>query len=143
MSLVIPCSACHERKPGSLSNVTWAWYRADQKRVAWRSKLCIACFVGHVLKFLENASGELLMCPVCGTATAEDLDAIFCTVYLPGQGKSAYELATCAVCAVTIRSDCETYSVLLPDRPQGEFGGQVPGPQTDVNDPWAALGLKP
>ena len=143
MSLVKPCSLCRERKPGKDSNVTYAWYRADQKRVAHRATLCIACFVAEVAPYGEGARSQLLMCPSCGTDSSDDLDANYITVYLPGQGKLAWELATCGSCAAKMRIGWLAYAEQLPDRPQGMFGGQDPGPQTETGDPWAALGLRP
>lgn len=142
MSL-FPCSVCGERAVGKLSSATWAWWRADNVRVAWRQRLCVACFAAGVAPLEHETRAEPLNCPLCHTAPGDDMDPCYLTVYVPGIGPIRLEMATCGACAVEVRQRAQQGAVKLDDR-QVESGGQGPGPQTDAGlDAWRALGLVP
>lgn len=142
MSL-FPCSACGERRPGKLSNATWAWFRADSTRVAWRQRLCIDCYVANVAA-LETATAENpLSCPVCHTDAGDGMDPCYLTLYVPGIGPLRLEMATCGACAVEIRNRAMEGATKLDDR-LASSGGQDSGPQTNpANNVWAQLGITP
>lgn len=143
MSL-IPCDFCHQRVPEKLSQVTWAWYRADGVRVAFRQRLCTGCFAQRVLPLdqqLDYANG--LTCPVCHISTDDDMDPVYATAFIPGHGRLQLELATCAGCAVKVREVAQEGAAKLE-------GGRVEGPSdtspstlTTRESYWAALGIAP
>lgn len=139
---LVRCSSCDGRGPEKLAQVTWAWYRADQERTAYRQRLCMTCFCTNVLpldKPLDFVGG--LTCPACGIDTEHDMDACYVTAFLPGQGKVSYELPTCASCAVDIRARAQIGAQRLENREIGSRGQDL-GPSTPVTrSPWAALGL--
>ena len=64
MSLLIPCSSCASRLPGKLANVTVAWYTADQERVAYRLRLCMACYATQIAPLTPDPDLQVCMCPV-------------------------------------------------------------------------------
>jgi hypothetical protein len=136
-----PCSSCHERVPGKLSQVYWAWLRSDGTRGAWRQRLCAQCFGTNVYVPAVSAMTELVSCPVCHAGTADDMDPVYATIYTPGQPRIDVEMALCGPCAVEIRNRALLGAEALPDR-QGEVGGSSP-PQVSAADTWAALGLTP
>jgi hypothetical protein len=141
MSL-IPCDACHQRVPEKLCQCTWAWYRADGQRVAYRQRLCTACFATTVLpldKDLDYVNG--LTCPACGIGTDEDMDPCYCTAFIPGQGKIQLELATCASCAVTIRQRAQVGATKLEDARVEGPSDSSPSTLTTRESYWSALGI--
>jgi hypothetical protein len=138
---LFPCSGCGERVPEKLAQATWAWNLADGSRVAYRQRLCLACYASVVLPLGTKVAESLYTCPLCGGDPGDDMDPVYLTVFTPGIGKGRLEMATCSACAVEIRTRARSGAVKLDDRPMPE---QTPGPRTDVHaDPWAALGLKP
>lgn len=142
MSL-FPCSACGQRVPGKLSNATWAWFRADNVRVAHRQRLCAGCYVENVAA-LETATAENpLSCPVCHTDAGDDMDPCYLTLFIPGVGPLRLEMATCSACAVEVRNRALVGATLLADRLIAS-GGQGPSPQTDAQPSvWEQLGIRP
>jgi hypothetical protein len=141
MSL-IPCDSCHQRVPEKLAQVTWAWYRADAHRVAWRQRLCTNCFCINVLpldKELDFING--LTCPACGINTDHDMDAVYVTAYLPGRGKIQLELPTCGPCAASVRERAQAGAEKLEDREASSRGqDQAPSPTSPVSA-WAEMGI--
>lgn len=143
MSL-LPCSYCHERFLGKAISVSWAWWRADQSRSAWRQRLCPACWrklLGDVeAKTRENP----FLCPVCGGAPDETMDPTYATSFIPDYGPLRLEMATCAGCAVPVRAEAMVGATKLDDRRVGS-GGQDPGPQTNATGAaiWESLGIRP
>lgn len=138
-----PCSLCGARGPGvgKLAQATWAWWRADNRRVAYRQRVCVSCFAQYIAP-LEVSSREFSMnCPCCGTSSEEDMDPVYLTVYVPGAGPVRLEMPTDGACAVKLRILAQTGSVELDDQ-GGQSVGQGPSPQTQP-DPWAALGIQP
>ena len=136
-----PCSACGVRAPGKLAQITWAWWRADNKRVAYRQRLCLTCMATTVVPLEVNSRDLSANCPACGIDTSEDMDPVYATSFVPGIGKVRLELPTCGVCAVRIRERAMTGAVKLED---SGFGGQDPSPQTDLStEAWAQLGIQP
>jgi len=137
-----PCSYCRQRSDAKLSQVTWAWLNAARERVAWRQKLCVACFVQNVLGLDKEVDLTApLSCPACGIGTEHDYDAVYITSFIPGQGKMRLELPTCGACAAIIRGRAMENAERLEDRLALVEG---PGPSnTDTSDPWAALGIRP
>ena len=140
MSLYL-CSACQERVPGKLSQVYWAWIRADGTRASMKQRLCMTCFCINVLPIATDALSAIVACPVCHAGTLDDMDPIYATVYMPGQPRMDVEMATCGPCAVEVRNRALAGAVELSDR-QGALGGSSP-PTISAADAWAALGLTP
>ena len=143
MSLLHPCSACGSRAPGKNAQATWAWWRADNVRVAWRQQLCLNCYTLRVQP-LEQACGvDPLNCPLCHTDPLEAMDPTYLTVFVPGLGPLRLEMATCGPCAVQLRNSAQEGATKLDDR-LSPFGGQSLGPQTDpALEAWRALGIAP
>lgn len=144
MSL-IPCDFCRQRVPEKLSQVTWAWYRADGERVAYRQRLCLTCFATKVLpldKPLDFENG--LTCPLCGIDVEHDMDQNYMTSYLPGSGKYQLEIPTCGACAVKVREVAQTGAERLENR-RVEGPSDSPGPSTQPTREsyWSALGINP
>jgi len=144
MSL-IPCDSCTQKVPEKLCQTTWAWYNADGHRVAWRQRLCTACFCSTVLpldKDLDFANG--LTCPGCGISVEHDMDPIYATFFLPGSGKSQLEIPTCAACAVNIRSRAQKGALRLEDRKvEGQGVSQGPSTPTTRESYWSGIGIRP
>ena len=139
MSL-IPCSSCGQRVVEKLSQVTWAWQRADRVRVAYRQRLCLACYVANVLGLdVEWMPGQPVTCPACHINSEDDMDPVYATAYVPGSGKLQYELGLCGPCAVEIRNRAMAGAEFLPDRPGGGVSGAPDtGSRTDA---WSQLGI--
>jgi|GEM_PF-3534967 len=144
MSLLTPCSFCGEHRAGEkLSNATWAWWRADNERVAWRQRLCVGCYVTNVSPLEQGCAEEPYDCPVCHTAPGEAVDPTYLTIFIPGWGRRRLEMATCGPCAVEVRNRAQVGSRKLDDR-RLQSEGQDPGPQTDPSlAAWQALGILP
>jgi len=140
---LFPCSACGERAPGKLSNATWAWFRADNTRVAWRQKLCVACYLANVAAIEQATRDDPLNCPMCHTDAGEQMDPCYLTIFLPGVGALRLEMATCSPCAVEVRNRAMAGATQLDDR-LASSGGQSPSPQTNpALSVWAQLGIQP
>jgi hypothetical protein len=136
-----PCSSCGQRSREKLAWVYWAWNTADGKRSGWLQKLCAACFGMNVLPIYLDSMSEILQCPVCHSGTESDYDAVYGTIYAPGQPRIDMECATCGPCAVEVRNRAQVGATKLPDR-RDDVGG--PAPQLpSAADAWAALGLVP
>jgi hypothetical protein len=138
---LLPCSGCDKRVKGKLSTIYWAWFKADQTRSAYRQRLCADCFTAMVTQVAIRAGEELVMCPVCGIATMDDMDPVYADIFLPGQDKVRAEMALCAACAVGVRNNAMKGAEPLPDR-GSEVGGPQP-PNGSPNDAWAAVGIVP
>ena len=136
-----PCSACSERVPGKMSQVYWAWLRADDTRVAYKQRLCSACFITNVWIAASEAMNNLVACPVCHEGTADNMDPVYATLYVPGQPRMDAEMALCPRDAVEIRNRALLGAESLQDR-QSALGGSSPPPPTAA-DTWAALGITP
>lgn len=138
-----PCSACGQRAQGKLANATWAWNLADGTRVAYRQRLCTGCFILNVQGIPMLSPEQPLTCPMCGIGTAEDMDPVYCTVFVPGAGKFSFEWPTCAPCAANLRGKAQENAQRLESRDES-LGATGPGPQTySSSDVWASLGLVP
>jgi hypothetical protein len=144
MSLLNPCSFCGERRVGEkLSNATWAWWRADNVRVAYRQRLCVGCYVTNVAGLETSCGSDPYDCPVCHTEPGEAMDPTYLTIFVPAYGPLRLEMATCGPCAVEVRNRGQVGARKL-DNQQPESGGQDPGPQTDpALAAWRALGILP
>lgn len=142
MSL-IPCDFCGKRVPEKLAQVTWAWYRADGQRVAYRQRLCTACFCANLLPLDVEPNFDALTCPACGISTEHDMDPCYATAYIPGQGKTSIEAATCPSCAVEIRSRAQQGAVRLEDRPSVEGPSAGPSTMTTRESYWSSVGILP
>jgi hypothetical protein len=139
MSL-FPCSSCGQRLPGKLSSATWAWFRSDGERVAYRQRLCLTCVATNVAPLEVETREWSLNCPACHIDASDDLDPVYLTLFVPGTGRIALELPMCPRCAVEVRNRAQQGGERLESR---EFGGQDPGPQTNTESGWAALGIQP
>jgi hypothetical protein len=96
---LIPCDSCRKRVQEKLAQVTWAWYADNGQRVAYRQRLCTACYVTNVLPFDKPVDYDALTCPGCGISTEQDMAPVYATAFLPGQGREQFEFPTCAACA--------------------------------------------
>src|SRR6266576_166950 len=141
--MALKCSMCNHKRPGEkLSSAYWAWYRADGERTAWKLRYCLACarlhlpLLGDAFRAAES-SEDVSSCLSCGTNTAEDLDPIYCTLYLPGKEPMELELVLDGACAAKLRIPITENGERLPDR-----SGGVRGPSSSVSA-WDALGLSP
>ncbi len=143
MSLIIPCGSCGRTNVGKLSSATWAWWNADNVRVAWRQNLCVDCYVTNVAVLETSTRENPVDCPVCHSAPGEQLDPCYLTIFIPGVGPVRLEMATCAPCAVEVRVRAQQGSRKLEDR-RASSEGLEPGPQTDpALAVWKALGIAP
>ena len=142
MSL-IPCDSCRARVPEKLAQVTWAWYRADGQRVAFRQRLCTACYCSILLPLDKPVDFDDLKCPACGISTSSDMDPCYATAYVPGAGKQQFELATCAACAVEVRNRAQVGASRLEDRPSVEGPGPSPSTMTTRESYWSQIGVLP
>jgi hypothetical protein len=140
MSLLVPCSGCGSRERGKNAWLAWAWNRADNTRVCWKQKLCLDCFSMTALALIVAAEEGQFACPVCHGDPTDALDPIYLTYVMPGQAKAQAELATCAACAVEIRSRAILGAELMPDR---EAGVGAAAPTLTAVSGWDALGLRP
>lgn len=141
--MLVRCSGCSQRPESKFANVTWAWRNADGARRAYRQRLCVACFVQHVLAIHKDMPADArLTCPGCGIDTDDDYDAIYVTAFLPGSGKETYEYPTCGACAARIRIWVTEHGQLLEEI---ESRGQEQAPSTPT--PWQevlrGLGIQP
>jgi hypothetical protein len=136
-----PCSSCSQRVPGKLCQIYWAWFQADDVRVAYRQRLCMTCFSASVYAPMLDAMNDLVSCPICHAGTASDMDPVYATIYIPGQPQIQSEMALCGPCAVEMRNRALVGAEKLPDR-RDESGGSSP-PTISAADSWAALGIRP
>lgn len=141
--MALKCSMCrHKRLGEKLSSAYWAWFRSDGERVAWKLRYCLGCaqeslpLVGAAFRAAEQ-SEDVSSCLSCGTDTSQDLDPIYCTLYLPGKEPMELELALCGACAAKSRIPITDNGERLPDRQ-----GSMRGPSSSVTA-WDALGLSP
>jgi hypothetical protein len=142
MSL-IPCDHCRGKVVEKLANATWAWWRADGVRVAYRQRLCAQCYLENAAQLEIAVEESPFNCPACHTDPEANMDACYLTVFVPGYGPRRLEMATCAPCAVEIRNRAMVGARLLDDR-QGSSEGSEPSPQTmPAAGIWAQLGIKP
>jgi hypothetical protein len=84
-----------------------------------------------------------LKCPACGISTEHDMDPVYVTYYLPGQGKNQLEVPSCGTCAVNIRVRAQKGAQRLEDR---ESRGNEPlGPSTPTTREsyWSSIGVRP
>lgn len=142
-SMPLNCSFGRHKRPGEkLASAYWAWYRADGERVAWKLRYCLECARLH-LPIVGNAfqaagsSPDVCACLSCGTDASEDLDPVYCTLYLPGKEPMEVELTLDGACAAKLRGPIVDHGERLPDR-----SGGVRGPSSSVTA-WDALGLSP
>jgi hypothetical protein len=142
MSL-IPCDSCAKKVPEKLAQVTWAWYRADGQRVAFRQRLCTSCFCSNLLPLDKPVDFEALTCPSCGISTEHDMDPCYATTFLPGHGKHQYEIPTCPSCAVEVRSRAQQGAQKLEDRRPVEGPSAGPSTVTTRESYWTGIGILP
>jgi hypothetical protein len=140
---VIPkiCDRCqqqHVEKPASLY---WAWTNADNKRRAWKQKLCLDCVRAYVAPLIIASEQPVLICPACGIGTVGDYDAVYLTYCLPGMPQGQTEMPLCGSCAVAVRKGALEGARELEDRGVGVGGPQPSDPQG--RSLWDQLGLAP
>lgn len=141
MSL-IPCDSCAKRVPEKLSQATWAWYGPEGVRVAYRQRLCTACYVTHVLPYDKPLEMDALTCPGCGIGTDHDMDPVYATVYVPGAGREQFEFPTCSACAGIMREFATATGTRLENRERVEGPGASPSTPTTRESYWASIGLR-
>lgn len=128
---LVKCNGCDERPSDKLTQVTYAWRRADNVRVAYRARLCAACFMSKVSPLaIDYAGVETLTCPSCGIATEDDMDAVYTTSYIPGYGEFRTESPFCPPCAATYRVWVLDHSWQLEDQ-RGATGSPSTHPSAD------------
>jgi len=142
MSL-IPCDYCGSRVPEKLCQVTWAWYAADGRRTAWRQRLCTACFCSNLLPMDVPLDFGSLTCPACHISTEHDMDPVYATAFIPGQGKQQFELPTCPSCAVKVRAAGQKGAVKLEDQTSVEGPSASPSTPTTRESYWSGIGIIP
>jgi len=140
---VIPkeCGVCTQQTIGKPASLYWAWTRADNRRKAWKQKVCLECFREHYAALIVRSMEPVLICPSCGIGTADDYDAVYLTYCMPGMPKDQSEMPLCPACAVKVRNLALSGAVELEDREVG-----VGGPQPDAitaAQTWASLGIVP
>jgi hypothetical protein len=134
-----PCHLCHKRVRGKLASLYWAWYLADNVRVAWRQNLCLDCLTeafSTLFKSAAAADENSDTCPNCGTKCGDDIDPLFAVLYLPGSEQREYELELDAACAAKVRLLVVDQGDRLTDR-----AGRGSGPTPPTDNRWAELGL--
>jgi hypothetical protein len=134
-----PCHLCGQRVRGKLASLYWAWYLADNTRVAWRQNLCVGCLTEAFATLLKSAaqqSDDDHNCPNCGAATSDDLDPLFAVLYLPQSEQREYELELDAACAAKVRTLIVDQGDRLTDR-----SGRGSGPTPPSDNRWAELDL--
>lgn len=138
-----PCSACQKRPSEKLSQVTWAWNPRPTERIAYRQKLCLACFTERFLA-LDKPIPEVgsIPCPACGIDTGNDMDPVYVTAFVPGIGKFRLELALCGADAVEVRVRAQENAELLPDR-EPDSRGRDTAPGDAPLSAWERLGIVP
>ena len=135
------CSGCQERKPGKYANVTVAWWNAENKRLAYRMRLCRDCYLEAINDVQINVHENEFSCPYCHTEPGDDMNPTYITAFLPNYGKLQLECATCAQDSIILRSFAVEKGELLQDL---EVGGLGPSPQTpplDWNE-WLRAGVR-
>lgn len=140
MSL-IPCGRDGERHPGKNATLYWAWTRADGRRRSYRQRLCIDCFRELAVPLIVRTEADTLLCPACGGSSADDLDPVYLTYFLPGMARGIAEMATDGACAVRVRSWAMQGAQELEERVL--VGAEASAPTLSADAAWAALGLRP
>lgn len=138
MSL-IPCDFCHKRVAEKLCQATTAWYAPSGGRVAYRQRLCTTCYCTNILPLDKPVDMDNLTCPACGVSTEHDMDAMYATVYIPGQGRSQFEFPLCTSCAVELQARAQEGGTRLENRGAVEGPGAGPSTPTDRESYWAAI----
>jgi ribosomal protein S27AE len=139
---LIPCDACHRRVQEKLCQATWAWYSDKGERVAYRQRLCTACYTTSVLPFDKPLDFDSLSCPGCGISTEHDMAPVYCTVYIPGMGREQFEFPTCPACATQMHAVAINGGVLLEDRQRVEGPGGGPSTPTTRESYWSQIGIR-
>lgn len=135
------CSYCGERRGPKLATAYWAWFRADGVRTCWKVFYCVDDASNWLTKQLSNGSSTaenapMSACLQCGTDTTQDLDPVFCTLYLPGLERQDFDIPLCGHCAAVLRSDITSRGIHQPNRQEAQT-------LEPVATSWAALGLVP
>jgi hypothetical protein len=140
-----PCSACRVRPTEKLSQVTWAWNPRPLERLAYRQKLCLACFVQRFTAYDKPiAPTGALTCPGCGIETEHDMEPVYATAFIPGVGKHTLEMPLCGACAVNVRVAAQENAELLPERAAPGSGAWSQAPDTAPQlSAWERLGILP
>lgn len=138
---LVRCNGCSERPSEKMSQVTFAWRRADGVRTARRARLCTACFASKVAPLSIDYSGSTsLTCPSCGIDTEEDMDAVYTTSYIGGYGEFRTESPFCGPCAAQYRIWVCDHSWELEDQ-LGATGGPQQHPSAE--EILRAMGIEP
>jgi len=130
--MLIRCNGCGERPENKLTQVNWSWRRADGFRVAYRARLCVACFATKVAPLAIDYTGNVpLTCPGCGIDTEQDMDAIYTTNFIPSYGEYRTESPFCGPCAASYRIWVLDHSWQLDDQ-RGAAGGPSTPPDAET-----------
>jgi len=118
---------CHTRGSDKLTQVYWAWTRADAVRTAYKSRLCRGCVAEKLgtLLVLDYGSGRLT-CPQCGIDTEDDYDAVYGTVYVAGYPPMQLEAPFCGACSAMYRVWIHDTGAPLEDRRGADVGPSLP-----------------
>jgi hypothetical protein len=141
---LLPCSGCRKRPTEKLSQVTFAWNPEPQKRVAYRQRLCQACFVERVIVLdKEVPLAGALACAACGIDVEHDMSPIYMTAFIPGVGKYRLDIPMCEPDALIVRERAKENAELLPERDAQSRGLEAaPGPDAQLTV-WERLGILP
>jgi hypothetical protein len=139
-----PCSACRKRPAEKLSQVTWAWNPEPQTRVAYRQRLCQACFIERVMQLDKEVPQEgALACAACGIDLEHGMSPVYATAYLPGIGKYRLDIPLCEPDAQIVRNWAQENAELLAERESGSRGLEsAPRPDSPLTA-WERLGIVP
>ena len=135
------CGSCEQQVLEKLASLYWAWVNADGRRRAYKQKVCSTCMVEHYAKLIAGSQDPVLLCPACGISTADDMDPIYLSYYMPGMPGGQAEMPTCGACAARVRSQALRGAQPLEDRGVG-VGGPQPQ-QASATSVWDSLGLAP
>jgi hypothetical protein len=136
-----PCSACGQRFPGKFASAYWAWYVDQNRRVAWKQRLCPNCVGAELVELIQcvlAADYDGHSCAACHASVNGDSDVTFLKLYVPGQEEMDLSFPADNACAARLRIAAERGGERLPDREP-----QVRGPSPSPTSAWDAIGLKP
>jgi len=117
-----PCSECGQRAVGKLAAIYANWFTEDDKREAYRMRLCVTCLTRLMEQLKKHSSGDsglLTICPLCGEDSSTNLSGVYLTIYPPKQPEREYALTMCSSCAPLLQAPFLERGDKLGDRPAG------------------------
>jgi hypothetical protein len=117
-----PCSECGQRAVGKLAAIYANWFTEDDKREAYRMRLCVTCLTRLMEQLKKHSSGDsglLTICPLCGEDSSTKLSGVYLTIYPPKQPEREYALTMCNSCAPLLQAPFLERGDKLGDRSVG------------------------